>query len=226
MKTAAILGMTILLAGTAAARADYNFLVPDKCWNPSTQQYDVTGADGAESDEPPVVTITYNVGSSVLEVTSAVTLSYNQSSKLWSASVALPYTLDPLTTYLVTTTYTPFLQSYLAIDRKTAQPFELPPASWNNQQFLRSITITVTDQKDQPIPNGFIEMAPNFGGSSPYTLQADGSGNVEIYCYTSYVDGNPATILDAQHNLLYSTRIVLKADKDGLTATGVAAPEK
>jgi hypothetical protein len=69
-------------------------------------------------------------------------------------------------------------------------------------------------------------MAPNFGGSSPYTLQADNNAKIDIYCFTAYLDGNPATVLDANHNLLYSTTIYLKGDDSGRPAVGVAAPEQ
>jgi hypothetical protein len=222
MKSLMLPALMLLLPASAAA-ADYNFQVPDKCKG-STGEYLVTGADEAETGEPPVVTITYNAGRNTL--TSPVTLGYDERTKLWAAIVALP-PLSGGDVYLVTTTYTPFLQSYFAVQSNVSQPFTLPPPSWNNQQILPEATITLTDQSDNKIPYGYLEMAPNFGGSSPYTLQADENALVHIYCFTAYVGGNPATVLDRNHNLLFSTNITFtNSSFETPSSAATAAPPR
>lgn len=186
----------------AAVGENFNFQVPKQCER-------VTGADGAEAGEPPVVTITYK-GMEVPESVAPPT--YDSSSKIWSATVRFPEIPDTATPFLVTTTYTPFLQSYVAVFYRPGpngeQNLKLEPPSFNNQQILATAQISVTDQQSgAKLPGAYLEMAPDFGGSSPYTMQADGNGLVTIYCFTSYVGGNPATILDQNHNLLYDTII-------------------
>jgi hypothetical protein len=214
MKSLTLTALMILLLPASEAAADYNFLVPEKCQN------SVTGADGAETDDPPIVTITYTVGTNIYTVISDITLTLRQD-KLWVASnLGLPP--SSAVSYQVTTTYTPFLQSYLGIPNTSSLPtsVNLPPPSYNYQQIFAKVTITVNDQLGMPLRYAYLEMAPDFGGSSPYTMQADGNAKVEINCFTVYnVGGNPATVLDPNHNVLYSTNIFF--DSSG---AGVATP--
>ena len=220
--TLPILILLLLPASAAAGGYTFNFIAPVQCQEP-VGQWHVTGADGAETGDPPVVTVTYDDGRKVVPGTPRVVptgfLGWNL------VDLPLP---DVFATYLVTTTYTPFLQSYIAVSYQqlSKQPFALPFPSWNSQQIVPKVTITVEDQSGRPIPNGYLEMAPNFGGSSPYTLKADGNGEVPIYCFTIYVDGNPATVLDANHNLLYATTIHFGSSTavDSSTGRGVARP--
>lgn len=212
MKSLTLTALMILLLPASEAAA-YNFLVPDVCQN------SVTGADGAETDDPPVVTITYNDGRDTLDAN--IQLVTNESKNWWIFGFPLP---DLFATYLVTTTYTPFLQSYYAASytELSREPFVLRPPSYNYQQIRAKVTITVNDQLGRPLPNAYLEMAPNFGGSSPYTLQADETAKVQINCFTVYnVGGNPATVLDPNHNVLYSTNIFF--DSSG---AGVATPAR
>jgi hypothetical protein len=215
MKNLTLPILTLLLLPASAAADDYNFIVPVQCQEP-VGQFKVTGADGAETGDPPVVTVTYDNGKVVggtPRVLPGSLLSW------YIVDLPLP---DVFATYLVTTTYTPFLQSYIAVSYQELikQPFYLPFPSWNRQQIVPKVIITIQDQSGSPIRNGYLEMAPNFGGSSPYTLKADGNGEVPIYCFTIYVDGNPATVLDANHNLLYATTVIV----DSSTGRGVARP--
>jgi hypothetical protein len=210
MKNLAVTALMMLALPACAAAEDYNFQVPGQCHTSGEDR--VTGADAAETADPPVVTITYNEGRKTL--TAPVTLGYNSFSKLWSAAVALPPLLGDV--YLVTTTYTPFLQSSYAIRSDIEQPFVLPPPAYNSQAIFGKVTITVYDQLNQPLPNAFLEMAPDFGGSSPYTLQADGSAKVDVYCLTVFPGGNPATVLDSNHNVLYATNVIFNISGEGI----------
>jgi len=216
MKNLTLPILLLLLLPASAAAYDYNFIVPIQCQDP-VGQYNVTGADGAETGDPPVVTVTYDDGKKVVSGTPRVVPGFSLGWYL--VDLPLP---DVFATYLVTTTYTPFLQSYDAASYQqlSKQPFQLQFPSWNNQQIVPKVIITIQDQSGAPIPNGYLEMAPNFGGSSPYTLKADGNGEVPIYCFTIYVDGNPATVLDANHNLLYATTVIVNSS----TGRGDARP--
>ena len=216
MKSLTLPILILLLLPASAGAADYNFIVPVQCQEP-VGQFNVTGADGAEAGDPPVVTVTYDDGKKVVPGTPSVVT--NSLLAWYLVDLPLP---DVFATYLVTTTYTPFLQSYVAASYQqlSKQPFQLPFPSWNSQQIVPKVTITVQDQSGTPIPYGYLEMAPNFGGSSPYTLKADENALVRIDCFTAYVGGNPATVLDANHNLLYATTINFNSS----TARGVASP--
>ncbi|MEJ0024802.1 MAG: hypothetical protein WDN01_02140 [Rhizomicrobium sp.] len=205
MKTLLPLALTICLL-PAAAMADPNFQVPDMC-----KSTGVTGSEEAEAGEPPVVTITYNSGKQ--EVTSVVTLTVN-TDKIWFASVALPAYRDD---YLVTTTYTPFLQSYMQVSSSTRQPFALPPPGWNYQKKFATVQIQIQDGSGKLIPNAYIELAPDYDGSSPYTMQADQNAMVTINCLTvPFVGGTPATVLDPNHNILYATQITFNSNGEGI----------
>jgi len=103
--------------------------------------------------------------------------------------------------YLVVATYTPFLQSYAAVWPTSSGLFiaPLPPAGTITHaaaSVVSSATIQLTTAvgSNVPLPYGFLEMAPDFPGSSPYTLQADANGKVAIDCFTILSGGNNGTV--------------------------------
>lgn len=207
---AALAGM-LLLAALPPAAAAQQFNVPSACRD------SVTGAD---EDLPPVVLV--SDGKRGVEIFG---LFRDKGGNWWVEINAKAYT-----TYLLLATYTPFLQSYRAFVSVATGIRTLPvpaPGVYSNKQYhlynYVDITVYTTATSNTPMPGAFVEMAPDFDGSSPYALQADQNGVVHIGCFTAYPTGNPATVYYPNHTYAYDVNYDITPNRVN-AATGVARP--
>lgn len=199
---------TIIVTAPAYA---VNFNVPDACTD------GVTGIDGASDGDMPVLWVSYNTGAQTKTVLTSAGVQVDDD-KEWSKVVTFP---KANTTYLLVSTYSPFLQSYDTIQLGSTSTLTrtvgLPAPGYINghgAQLHSSYKITITDENDDPIANGFMEMAPEFPGSGPYLAELDGNGQVTIYCYTSQSLGNPVTIFDSEGQYLFDAVVKNTTDDE------------
>jgi hypothetical protein len=193
---------------SAKAYADANFNVPDTCTD------GVTGIGGSADGDLPVLWVSYNTGAQTVTVNTPIGVKVDDS-KNWSDVVTFPKSNE---TYLLVSTYSPFLQSYdtIAIGSTLTKTVNLPAPGYINghgAKLYSEYKITITDD-GTPVANGFMEMAPEFPGSGPYLAELDGSGKVTIYCYTSQSLGNPATIFDSEGQYLFDTVVKTTTDDE------------
>jgi len=201
-----------------------NFNVPSVCTN------GVSGTESLYDNLPPIASVTYNGGAS--SVRGVVT--QDTSTKNWFVTVNIT---NAFPTYLIVATYTPFLQSYRAGTFRTIGEFveQLPaPGVYSNPQYhlysFVTITVMTEDGGSTPMPGAFLELAPDFVGSSPYSIQADSEGKVILNCFTALPAGNPATVFTADHDFAYTTTYTFSPTRsNALSAIGkskVAAKSK
>ncbi len=212
-KSAAVMLVTFFAFSVPALAQNFN--VPSACTN------GVEGSDDLYSDLPPVASVTYNGGKS--EIPGIVT--QDEKTKNWFVTVNIT---NAFPTYLIVATYTPFLQSYRAGTFRTIGQFIEPlpaPGVYSNPQYklysFVTITVTTSPTSTEPMPGAFVEMAPDFAGSSPYPMQANSEGKLVINCFTALPAGNPATVFTADHEYAYDTTYTFTPTKDSsLQAVG------
>lgn len=194
---AAAFAATVALTPTAA-HAQYG--LPPICGGQATGATDIGGADS-----PPVVTISYTRGTGLFYVDDAAIVMVGDKPGV-AFTAPTSWTAD---NFLLVVTYTPFLQSYQGLvptpRGQTVVP--LPPPGWFSDPRYRLIGrlgLTVRLQNGQPVPNAILEIAPEFPGSSPYTLEADQNGQLLISCFT-YRPEISVTAYDAQGTLYQGT---------------------
>jgi hypothetical protein len=206
---AATLAGALALA-PAPARAQYG--LPPICGGQATGLTDIGGADS-----PPVVTVSYTRGTGLGYVDDAAIVMVGDQPKV-AFTAPTSWSVD---NFLLVVTYTPFLQSYQGLvptpSGQTVVP--LPPPGWFSDpryRLIGRIGLTVRLGNGQPVPNAILEIAPEFPGSSPYTLEADRNGQLVISCFT-YRPEISVTAYDAQ-GTLYQGTIAL----DGVSSPTVA----
>lgn len=226
--TAAAVSLLVLaLCGsrTAAAQA---FQLPQAC------RWGATGSEGmlpGQGDDPVVLVVR---GSNAVPVTSFSMFSFGKPPAWWIS-------ISPFQggTYLVVTTYTPFLTSSVFIDDSNpspSYPVALPPPGVSaGSQWSIHDTFTVTIMNaagSQPLPNAYVDFIPEFVGASPLTMQADGNGNIVLHCVQSVSTGYDITVYDSSHTYLYdgsfstnaTTSMSVDAVSGGLTGHAQTRP--
>ncbi|WP_417521879.1 hypothetical protein [Marinobacter sp.] len=140
------------------------------------------------------------------------------SSNYWAANIRAvanhPY-------YIVTTSYTPFLETVhlfenhneqivLPLQAHAQRQGQTDLETMENRPFSH-VEVRVYDDNNQPIPYGIVEFTPMFEGSSPYTIQADADGVIQLSCvYYSIPQNHRITVLSAEHDFLYDGAIVIE----------------
>jgi len=214
----AVLFALSLVLTSSVSLANPNFPIPSMC-----NGNDVTGSGtGNPSDAaPPIVEIlasaTEDGEVSVVGIEPQDVYQL-RGSNFWTANivgvVGHPY-------YIVTTSYTPFLETiHLFVNHESH--FVLPlqaHAQRDGQTDLESledrpysnIEVRVYDEDEQAIPNGIVEFEPQFEGSSPYTIEADKNGVIHLSCvYYSNPNNHRITVLSADSEFLYDGAIVVE----------------
>jgi hypothetical protein len=179
--------MWLLLAGPAHAR-DWN--LPQDCTNDAT---------GDEDDTTPVVEV-YRTRAKNIELLNNAVREVTFVDGVGYANLFIVN--DPLSQYLLTVSFTPFLDAYTALllNHSGAQVIRLPPAGEKlnaQQKLMRSVTVTIKDQNGQNVLRGAsVIFAPNFIGSDPYFMQSsDTDGTIVINCLLTRPEGNPVFIV-------------------------------
>ncbi len=210
----------LLAFGNANAQ---NFNVPKECGT------EVSGIDPLYTDLPPVASVLYNDGNSELPGR----VFQDTRTKNWFVELNIT---NAFPTYLIVATYTPFLQSYAAVNFPSMGVYnqQLPAAGvyYNPQYKLYpkvTLPITTTLTSKTPMPGAFVELAPDFPGSSPYTVEADENGNVILYCFTALPSGNDVTVFTPDHDFAYTATYTFNSKDEepehglGSIKAGVAA---
>jgi hypothetical protein len=185
-----------------------NFIIPELCKGVATGD----GFVNPVNEFKPEVTITYNDGKSYVPPQS---VDLNNSSGRWQVTFFSPKT----DTYLLYATYTPFLPSYVATNDLPGGRlyiYTLPDADYlttypSGYKLYDTANLTFTHDK-VPVANGFVEMAPEFSGSSPYTMALDGEGKAQVNCFMSFKGGNPYTLYSSEHEYLEEGVVTMKSD--------------
>lgn len=186
------------LAATPTA-VQAQFKLPSVCGGQATGLTDVVASGG-----PPLVEISYTMGSTNAYIDQTAIVMIGQTP---AVAFEAPTSLRA-DNYLLVVTYTPFLQSYQAIIPTPRGPSAaaLPAAGWFTDPRYRLIgrlALTVRDQNGI-LPEAIVEIAPEFPGSSPFTLQADSNGMIGIACF-SYRPDISVTAYDASGTLYQGT---------------------
>lgn len=186
-----------LAAAPTAARAQLQ--LPPVCAGQATGLTDVVASGGQ-----PLVEISYTMGS---------TLAYIDQTSIVMIGQAPAVVFEAPTSlradnFLLVVTYTPFLQSYQAIipTPRGTSATALPAAGWFSDPRYRLIgrlALTVRNQSGI-LPQAIVEIAPEFPGSSPFTMQADSNGMIGIACF-SYRPDISVTAYDASGTLYQGT---------------------
>jgi hypothetical protein len=206
----------LLLAAVPARGHAQNFAVPPECTD------GVSGIDDIFSDFDPIVEVTNQNGAVQVPLTGKLV----RNASGWWAPITVT---DPKLPHRFLISYTPFLytDTLITFGRGGAMYVLLPiPGQYSDPLYHLYSTVSITvlqPHVSKPWPLAFLEMAPPFADSDPYTLQADENGVVKVGCFTALPKGNPATVLAPNHSYAYDIDYTFSpTGKDTLTA--VSAP--
>ncbi|MCC9622858.1 hypothetical protein LPB41_14280 [Thalassospira sp. MA62] len=217
--------IAVFLLSITPALAEVNFIVPDGC----TQGVTGAGEENASDEWAPIVQITYQKSPLRKRYVTPDSV-YRNLDGTWSARFFAP--ADK--TYFFVTTYTPFLQSYNAFDFNSGQAIvHLPFAAYQGSYhplytLFDSLSLTIADSSEEPIAGAFVEIAPDFQGSGPYTVQAAQDGSISINCFDYAAGRNFITVYGPDHDFLYSGTIEITGKKNSrehtIRGTGLIVP--
>ena len=198
-----------LLALSFPACADAQFVIPEVCKN------GVTG----DVDFDPIVIISRSIGEVLVK--DFEVLGPIAARKRWLLKLTKPAN----DIYFVFVNYTPFLTSNLTLKVSTSPPasfWTLPAAGagdGKNLKIFPTFTLTVSSPTGGVVPNAIVDFIPPFDGSSPFTMQADGKGEIVINCIQQAPFGAyDVTVSDDKGAYLYDGIFV--ASGKGTGATG------
>lgn len=193
-----MLAALVALPGAAHAQS---FTMPTECRH---------GATGSEGDDP-VVLLVDNYLTRWVDNFTLVLISGPPVIE-WGISIA-PFR-GGQSGYSIFTTYTPFLTSSALVSEPSNYPSHnvtLPrPGVMAGRKTVvyDSFTVQINNKSGSaPVANAFVDFIPDFVGSSPLTLQADGSGLITLFCVQQNFDGYNITVHDASGNYLYDGSI-------------------
>lgn len=184
------------LLAMAAPAAAQSFTPPKECKH---------GASGSEGDDPVVLVVDRDANQYLIAPVNLVT---STPPIQWSVTIS-PFR-NTIAGYQVFTTYTPFLTSDTAVSGPSVLPkYELilpqPGVTGGRYTAVYDIyNLTVINlQTKAPIPFAIVDFIPDFIGSSPLTIQANGNGVISLYCVQQNFQGYNITVHDSQGNYLY-----------------------
>lgn len=207
-----LLAGALVVPGAAEAQS---FTLPQEC-----AQY---GATGSEGDDPVVIVVDNYVNQWITTFT--LQLISQQPVIQWGITIS-PFR-GGLSGYNIFTTYTPFLTSDALVQS---------PSSWSafnvylpqpgvsagrRTAIYGTFNLQIRNQaQTTPVPYAFVDFIPDFVGSSPLTIQADGNGMIALRCVQQNFQGYNITVYDANHQYLYDGSFAAHSNN----ATGAQAP--
>ena len=200
---AARLGACWLLAGLLAipsAAQAQAFTLPKAC---------VHGASGNEGFDPVVLVVDHYANQWITSFGIGVV---GQNPIQWGATIS-PFR-GGLSGYTIFTTYTPFLTSDVFVNNPSNwQSYNVflpqPGVTGGRQTAIYDVFQVLIRDKSQstPVPNAIVDVIPDYAGSSPLTIQADGQGVLTLFCVQQNFQGYNVTVYDASGNYLYDGSI-------------------
>lgn len=192
-----LLAMMLAIPGTAGAQS---FTPPAACTH---------GVTGSEGDDPVVLVVDNDARSWLINV--PLTLVSSNTPIQWGITIS-PFRGGGFG-YNIFTSYTPFLTSDAFISYPSNLPkyeFILPQpgVSAGRQTAVYDVfQVTIVDSRRSPIPFAMVDFIPDYAGSSPLTIQADGNGVVTLFCVQQNFQGYNITVNDANGKYLYDGSI-------------------
>ena len=189
--------------------------IPDVCNNTVT---------GDDDDDPPIITIFGIKGTRQFPL---VVNNFEFSLNGGQAQVFVPTNLDHA---FIIVSYTPFLNGYFGgtgdVLFAGVQTVTLPDpgAPDTAQRKLYGQVLITLQANNQTLANANVQFEPEFDGSSPYTVQANGQGQILINCFTTRPGGNPVYVVPQSQTNGFDAVVVVTPGQQAGTGLGVLQP--
>ncbi|PTR14386.1 hypothetical protein C8R31_10658 [Nitrosospira sp. Nsp2] len=189
-----LLAAMLLAAGASMAQS---FTLPKEC-----AKY---GATGSEGDDPVVLVVDNDVNRWLINVPLRLV---SPGPPIQWGIIIWPFR-NTQAGYSIFATFTPFLTSDAFVaDSRSMPSYELilpqPGVTAGRQTMIYDVfPVMIVDSQNAPIPNAFVDFIPDFVGSSPLTLRADGNGVITLLCVQQNFQGYNITVHDSTGKYLY-----------------------